>query len=272
MLQRFQYAAPTTRAELLGLLAEMKGKARLLAGGTDLLVNIRNGVMKPALVIDVKKVKGYAGISWSAAEGLIIRPAATINDVLQSREVRDRYPLLTECAHDLASYQIRNRATVIGNVVNASPCSDMAPALLCLDGTAVIASSRGERQVPFREFFKGVKKTVVQDDEILDRIVVPASSVGARGAYRKLKRINGHDLGIVGVALMRRDGMLRLGISSSAPTPVLVDGLKDRDDAEKVVAAARKSISAISDVRCSKEYREYMVEVYVRRLLAEVKA
>jgi len=271
MLQRFQYAAPATRAELFSLLGEKKGRARLLAGGTDLLVNIRNGVMKPELVIDIKKVKGYSGISWSSSEGLVIRPAVTINEVLQDKEVRDRYPLLAECAHDLASYQIRNRATVIGNVVNASPCSDMAPALLCLSGKAVIASARGEREVPFAEFFKGVKKTVVQDDEVLDRIVVPASSVGARGSYRKLKRINGHDLGIVGVALMRQDGTLRLGISSSAPTPVLVDGLKERDDAEKVVAAARKAISAISDVRCSKEYREYMVEVYVRRLLAEVR-
>jgi len=271
MLQRFQYAAPTTRAELLGLLAEKRGRSRLLAGGTDLLVNIRNGAMRPELVINVKKVQGYSGISWSGSEGLVMRPATTINEVLRDKDVRERYPLLFECARDLASYQIRNRATVIGNVVNASPCSDMAPALLCLGAKAVIASKRGEREVPFSEFFKGVKKTVVQDDEILERILVPASSTGARGSYRKLKRINGHDLGIVGVALMKKDGLLRLGISSSAPTPVLVDGLKEGDEPERVVAAARAAVSPISDVRCSKEYREYMIEVYVRRLLAEVK-
>ncbi|MDA8426381.1 MAG: FAD binding domain-containing protein [Treponema sp.] len=271
MLQRFQYAAPATRDELLGLLAERKGRARLLAGGTDLLVNIRNGAMKPELVINVKKVQGYSGITWSRSEGLVMRPATTINDVLRDKNVRDLFPLLSECAHDLASYQIRNRATVIGNVVNASPCSDMAPALLCLGAKAVIASKRGEREVPFAEFFKGVKKTVVQDDEILERIVVPAASSGARGLYRKLKRINGHDLGIVGVALMKKDGLLRLGISSSAPTPILVDGLKERDDIETIVAAARGAISPIGDVRCSKEYREYMVEVFVKRLFAEVK-
>ncbi len=271
MLQKFQYAAPTTRAELLGLLAERKGKSRLLAGGTDLLVNIRNGLMKPELVINVKKVEGYSGITWSATEGLAMRPTTTINDVLRDKNVQDLYPLLSECARDLASYQIRNRATVIGNVVNASPCSDMAPALLCLGAKAVIASARGEREVPFSDFFKGVKKTVVQDDEILERIVVPASSTGARGLYRKLKRINGHDLGIVGVALMKKDGLVRLGISSSAPTPVLVDGLKEGDKIETIVEAARRAISPISDVRCSKEYRQYMVEVLVKRLFAEVR-
>ncbi len=271
MLQKFQYAAPTARTDLLALLSEQKGKAKLLAGGTDLLVNIRNGIMKPELVINVKKVPGYSGIRWSAAEGLLISPTTTINDLLRDANVRKFYPLLAECAHDLASYQVRNRATVIGNVVNASPCSDMAPALLCLEAKAVISSSRGEREVPFREFFKGVKRTVVQEDEILERIVVPAASSGARGLYRKLKRINGHDLGIVGVAFMRKEGAVRLGISSSAPTPVLVEGLKETDTVETVIAAARKAISPISDVRCSKEYRQYMVEVFVKRLYAEVK-
>lgn len=236
-----------------------------------MLVNIRNGAVKPELVINVKKVKGYSGITWSESEGLVMNPSTTINDVLRDKTVHELFPLLSECAHDLASYQIRNRATVVGNVVNASPCSDMAPALLCLGAKAVIASVRGEREVPFREFFKGVKKTVVQEDEILERIVVPADSRRARGTYRKLKRINGHDLGIVGVALMKKDGVLRLGISSSAPTPVLVDGLKEDDDLEKILAAARAAISPISDVRCSKEYRQYMVEVFVKRLFAEVK-
>jgi carbon-monoxide dehydrogenase medium subunit len=89
MLQKFKYAAPTARAELLGLLAEHKGKAKLLAGGTDLLVNIRGGVMKPELVINVKKVQGYSGITWSQSEGLVMRAATTINEVLRDKNVRD---------------------------------------------------------------------------------------------------------------------------------------------------------------------------------------
>jgi CO/xanthine dehydrogenase FAD-binding subunit len=270
MLQKFEYAAPAGRAELLSLLAERGADSKLLAGGTDLLVNIRAGVMKPALVIDVKKVAGFTGLSWSASDGLLISPGTTINDLLRDRSVAERFPLLAECARDLASYQVRNRATVIGNVVNASPCSDMAPALLCLGARALIASARGQRELPFVEFFKGVKKTVLREDEVLERIIVPASAAGARGSYRKLKRINGHDLGIVGVALMKKEGLMRLGISSSAPTPVLVDGLKEGDPEEAVVAAARAAISPIGDLRCSKEYREFMVETFVRRLLREV--
>lgn len=271
MLHEFDYAAPTRREELHELLALRGKEAKLLAGGTDLLVNVRAGVAKPALVIDVKRVQGFKGIEWDRGLGLVIRPAVTINEVLADRVVNERFPLLAACAHDLASYQVRNRATVIGNVVNASPCSDMAPALLCLGARAVLSSKRGERELPFAQFFTGVKRTVLLPDEILERIVVPASSSGARGSYKKLKRINGHDLGIVGVALMKQDGVLRLGVSSSAPTPVLVDGLGEGDGEEKVLAALRAAISPISDVRCSKEYREFMVEVFAKRLLKEVK-
>jgi carbon-monoxide dehydrogenase medium subunit len=271
MLHNFEYHAPRRRAELLGLLADHGGAAMLLAGGTDLLVNVRGGSERPALVVDVKRVEGFGAISWSDAEGLVIRPATTINDILRHPKVQASYPLLVSCAHDLASYQIRNRATVIGNIVNASPCSDMAPALLCLGARAVLASRTGEREVPMREFFTGVKRTVLAPDEILERVEVPAATAGARGAYAKHKRISGHDLGIVGVAVHRQDGALRLAISSAAPTPVLVDGLSESMPADEVVAAVRKAISPISDLRCTKEYRQHMVEVFVRRLLREVK-
>lgn len=271
MLSSFAYLVPRTRSELHGMLADHASAARLLAGGTDLLVNIRNGLENPDFVINVKKVDEFRGISSSPREGLFIRPAVTINDVLRSEEVRNHFPLLAACAHDLASYQIRNRATVIGNVVNASPCSDMAPALLCLEAKAVISSAKGMREVSFRDFFVGVKKTVLKADEILEQIVVPPHMKGARGSYRKLKRINGHDLGIVGVALMKHEGLMRLGISSAAPTPVFVGDFREEDSAETVIERAMESISPISDVRCTGEYREYMTQVYIRRLLEEVK-
>jgi carbon-monoxide dehydrogenase medium subunit len=270
MLHRFEYAAPRERAELLDLLAARGGSAMLLAGGTDVLVNIRGGAARPELVIDVKRVPGWDAITWSAADGLVIRPATTINALLRDAVVRQRFPLLVACARDLASHQIRNRATVIGNIVNASPCADMAPALLCLDARAWAASTRGVREIPLRDFFTGVKRTRLAPDEVLERMVVPARSASARGGYRKLKRINGHDLGIVGVAVMKQDGRLRVGISSAAPTPALVDGLSESTPADDVVDAVRGVTSPISDVRCTKEYREHMVEIFVRRLLLEV--
>jgi len=269
MTQTFKYRAPATRAELLDLTADHDA-VRLLAGGTDLLVDIRNGFARPEMVVNLKHVAGYGDIAWSPTDGLAIGAAVTINQVLRSAAIREHYPLLAACAHDLASYQIRNRATVVGNVVNASPCSDMAPALLCLQARAVIASRRGERVVPFNEFFTGVKRTVLQRDEVLERIIVPPETAAARGGYRKLKRIKGHDLGIIGVALMKKDGVLRLGISSAAPTPVLVEGLTEDDPADVVVAAAHGAIHPISDVRCSADYRAHMVDTYTRRLLEEV--
>ncbi len=270
MTAMFNYRAPTLRAELLSLLADHGTTARVLAGGTDLLGDLRSRFVAPSLVVNIKNVADYSGISWSRDEGLVIRPAVTINDVLQDATVRASYPLLVACALDLASHQIRNRATVVGNVVNASPCADMAPALLCLGASAVISSQSGQRVVPFTEFFTGAKRTVLRADEILEEILVPPESADARGSYHKLKRIKGHDLGIVGVAAMTKDGALRLGISSCAPTPLLVEGLSTQDPADAVVAAAHEAISPISDVRCSREYREHMVETYVRRALQEV--
>ncbi len=270
MLHDFEYAAPRARTELLDLLAERGHETMLLAGGTDLLPGIRAGLAKPALVLDLKRVAGYVGLAWSAVEGLVIGPTATINDILREPRIAEEYPLLAACACDLASHQVRNRATVIGNLVNASPCSDMAPALLCLDARVILASRKSEREVPLREFFTGVKRTVMHSNEILERIIVPAESARARGSYRKLKRIKGHDLGIVGVALMKKDGIMRLGLSSVAPTPLLVDGLGESDDADAVVAAVMKAIRPISDLRCTKEYRAFMVGVFTRRLLEEV--
>ena len=270
MTAGFTYRAPRRRDELLALLGEHGARARVLAGGTDLLTDVRTGLAAPAVVIDVKRVEGYRDLAWSEDRGLVIRPGVTINDVLHDARVGAAYPLLVACAQDLASHQIRNRATVIGNVVNASPCADMAPALLCLGAHAVLSSHDGRREVPFAEFFTGPKHTVLRPDELLEEVVVPPESSGARGSYRKLKRIKGHDLGIVGVAAMARDGLLRLGISSAAPTPVLVYGLSTQAPVEEVVAAAQAAISPISDVRCTREYRSHMVGVYVRRALEEM--
>lgn len=266
----FSYRAPRRRGELLSLLAEYGARARVLAGGTDLLGDVRSGLARPAMMVDVKKVDGYADVVWSADDGLILSPAVTITDVLLSPKVRESYPLLVACAQDLASHQIRNRATVIGNVANASPCADMSPALLCLRATVVLSSHEGTREIPVSEFFTGAKRTVLAPGEYIERIIIPPETAGARGSYRKLKRIKGHDLGIVGVAAMSKDGALRLGISSCAATPLLVEGLSVQDPVDDVVAAAHAVISPISDVRCTKEYRTHMVGVYVRRALREV--
>ena len=265
----FSYVRPRAHDELIEILATSDAP-QILAGGTDLLVDLRHGSKRPGTLVDVKGVPDYRAITWSEEAGLSIGATATINDLLYHPDVRAHYPLLVACAEDLASHQIRNRATVAGNVVNASPCADMAPGLLCSHATALVDSPTGERTIPFSEFFTGVKRTVLQPQEVLVRIQVPAEAADARADYRKLKRIRGHDLGIVGVAVWKKGDDIRAGVSSSAPTPLLVEGLGELGSVDDMVARVAESISPISDVRCSAEYRSHMVQVFTRRLLQEV--
>lgn len=270
MLAEFAYKAPQSKEQLLDMLALEGQNLKLLAGGTDLLVNIRNGLYHPSLVVDLKKVPGFENITWSKRTGLAIGPAVTINAVLTDKRVAEHYPLLCACARGLASYQIRNRATVVGNIVNASPCSDMAPALLCLDATVLIESSQGKRELPIAEFFTGVKRTVLLNTEMVTSIHIPAEMAGVKGLYRKLKRIQGHDLGIVGVAVANLGEGVRIAVSSSAPTPVVTPLLALDLPMPKVLEAVHAVIHPISDLRCSKEYRTFMVGEYTKRLWKEV--
>jgi len=269
MLYKFNFAAPKTVPELLSVLDDHKDDGKFLAGGTDLIPNIRNGAIKPGWVIDGKKIPDASTISFSSSDGLKLGLAVTINDILRDKDVREKYPALCICAHELASHQIRNRATVAGNVVNASPGSDMAPALLCLNASALLRSSAGERVVSFRDFFIGVKKSVIRPGEYLESITIPASSQGAYGSYHKLKRIAGHDLGIVGVMMVYLNGKILFAISSAAPTPVLVDTVTPQDSPDEAASKVLAKVSPITDVRGSKEYREHMIGVYVKRLLQE---
>lgn len=267
MMYEFRYMASESYEALISQLTSLGTDAKILAGGTDLIPNIRSGILKPKTVIDLKKIPGATDISFNAKDGLVLGCAVSINDVLRSKDAREKYPVLCACAHELASHQIRNRATVAGNVVNASPCSDMAPALLCLDAVAVLASAKGERTVPFSEFFTGVKKTVLTQGEFLKQIVIPAASQGATGAYLKLKRIAGHDLGIVGVLMVKINGEVRFGVSSAAPTPVVVKTVTLKDSPEEAAKKVLSAVCPISDVRGTKEYREHMIGVYVKQLL-----
>lgn len=271
MIHQFSYRAPTELIDLLELLDSTEESFKLLAGGTDLLVNIRNGLAKPDTVIDVKRIPEASTITFDDKKGLRIGWAATINDMLKNTDIAKYYPLLQTCAHDLASYQIRNRATVVGNIVNASPCSDMAPALLCLDASIEIASARTVRTVPIRQFFKGVKHTVLEPREMVIGINIPIHSKGAKGKYRKLKRIQGHDLGIIGVAVAQFNDFLRIGVSSAAPTPVATENLPLDIAVVDALSTVDNLISPISDVRCTKEYRRFMVAEFTRRLLTEVR-
>jgi CO/xanthine dehydrogenase FAD-binding subunit len=270
MNHQFHYHSASSYDEALALMGEYGAAARLLAGGTDLLVNIRAGMMQPEHVIDIKRIPAIQSLDYTEATGLSIGAGVTINMLMNAEVVQNRYPLLGQCARQLASHQVRNRATVVGNIVNASPCADMAPALLCLEAAIEIRSATGVRAVPCHTFFTGAKQTILQPGEMVSRILVPAAWADAGGGYRKLKRIQGHDLGIVGVALMKKNGAARVAVSSAAPTPVLVGAFAATDTVDAVAAALAAAIRPIDDVRCSREYRLFMADIYLKRLWQEV--
>ena len=266
----FDYVRPNSVEELLNALSQYGSKAKLIAGGTDLTIALKERLIHPEVVIDLNHLRANLSGIEVTKTSLKIGSMTTYTELELDPNVQRYARALSEAASQVGTYQIRNLGTIGANLANGSPAADTAPPLIVLSANVNLQSKLGKRKVPIEKFFTGVKKTALGSDEILEAIVVPASSAGARGAYRKLKRIAGHDLGIVGVALSRKDGLVKIGISSSAPTPILVEGLEEGDSVDKVAAAAREAISPISDVRCSKEYREFMVETFVKRLMREV--
>ncbi len=271
MNYEFSYLAPRSQDDLLEMLTSRNGRARILAGGTDLLVNIRAGLAKPEAVIDLKRVPGHDAVEYDDAKGLSVGPAVTISQLMEHAAVREKYPALVVAAETLASHQLRNRATVIGNLCNASPCADMAPPLLCLGARVHLRSKAGAREMPLAEFFTGVKRTRIRPDEYFERLVVPAAMAGAKAGFRKLKRVKGHDLAVVSVCLVKRKGQLRVAVGSAAPTPVFCGEFKSSTPVAKLVRAASKAVNPIDDVRGSAEYRLFMIEAYLRGLVKEVR-
>jgi carbon-monoxide dehydrogenase medium subunit len=282
MLPKFDYFAPQTLQETLELLEKHGKDAKLLAGGTDLIVSLRAREQHPKSLIDIKGVKELHELSFDEKRGLTVGAAVNLNKLIHHEAVSTYYLLLKEAVSTIGDYEIRNRATLIGNICNGSPAADSAPALLVLDANVNIASLRGKRTVPVREFHTGVKKTVLASNELVTSINVPTPPKGYRGAYLKGRRTVGEDLAVVGVGGLvipnRRSRSVRLAYASVAPTPIRAlqaekafESNKPLDDLlDQAIPIIRSTISPISDVRGGKDYRANLVEVLTRRLLRQL--
>lgn len=266
MLQEFSYLAPTTLKDLYTLLKKNAGKATILAGGTDLLVELHNNWIAPKLLVDIKKIPEFKGITFSKKEGLSIGGTTVCIDLINDKNVQKHYPLLTDAAHRIGSHQLRNRATIAGNLCTASPCADMGCSLMALGAQVEIGSADGVRVIALKDFFTGPKKTQLKQHEVLQRIIVPIEMAGAKYGMRKLKRIKGHDIALVSVAMARTDKVLRVGVGSCAPTPVVTADLPAKASLEEVKAATYKVVSPIDDVRASRDYRLFMTGEYVEEV------
>lgn len=280
-MYQFDYLAPTSLSEAIGALAHHGPEARVLAGGTDLLLRMKRGQWTPKVVINLKRIPGLREISFDAASGLRLGALATLNDLRLSPVIREHYPALVTAAGTMAGDQVRNIATVGGNVCNASPSADTATPLLVYEAQAVIAGPQGERRVPLRDFFVGPGKTVLGEGEILTTLHLPPPPANLRSCYLKLEYRQAMDIGVVCVAValevdadgVCRDGRVALGAVAPVPmratqtetllrgrrlTPVLAD------EAARIASA---ECSPIDDIRGSAWYRRHIVGVYVRRAL-----
>jgi CO/xanthine dehydrogenase FAD-binding subunit len=283
-LPRFAYIRPRTVEEALSLLDEHREAAKLLAGGTDLLPQLKGRqVDLPRYVIDLKRIAGLDGITYDDRAGLTIGALTTMSAIAESAVLRDRCPLLIRTALSMASPQVRNRGTFAGNICNAIPSADSAPSLLALEAKVRLKGPRGERLVALDQFFTGPRKTIIGLDEILTSIEVPEPSPSSRSVYLKLSPRHSMDLAVVGVAVVGtpREGTcaeVRIAVGAVAPTPrrapmaeAMLRGQKITP--EIIDEAARNAVTQcdpIDDHRASREYRCDMVHVMIRRALSQV--
>lgn len=284
-LPKFKYMRPKTIEDVLSALAAHGKAARLLAGGTDLVPQLkRRETETPEYVIDLKDISGLNGISYEEETGLKIGPLTTISVIEQSEPVRDHFPILAQAASLMASPQVRNRGTFVGNICNAASSADSAPSLLTLDAEVTIKGPKGERSVPLAEFFTGPGKTILGADEIVMALSVSKQASAARGVYLKLSPRHSMDLAVVGVAASGtcKNGIcgdITIALGAVAPTPIKVQGvesiLKDRKITPELIdEAAKMAMNQCNprkdSHRASPEYRRDMVYVMTRRALNQV--
>jgi CO/xanthine dehydrogenase FAD-binding subunit len=266
MVLNQQYLRPKTLSEAVELLSKYGKEAKVLAGGTDLIINLRDNIISCKYLIDIKAIPEMNELSYSEEEGLKVGGAVSLNDMIEFKDVQEKYPILVQGAKTLANSLLRNRATMLGNLCNASPGADMAPPALVLEGAVEAVSKEGRRIIPLKEFFLGVKKNALKEDELAVRVVFPPAC--GKGHYLKKQRIKGHDLSQVGVAgYLKNDGKYLFALGAVGPTPVLIDGLCSEDSADTIVKKVLGSISPISDQRASKEYRVAMAEYLTRKVI-----
>jgi carbon-monoxide dehydrogenase medium subunit len=286
-LPAFNYQRASSTEHALKSLGDHHARTHVLLGGTDLFVQIRAGSIAPNEVIDLKHIPELNSISYDETNGLTIGAAVPMNSVAKDPNVVTHYPLLVEAIETVASFQLRSRATIGGNLCNASPAADSAPPLLVLDTYLTLKSLAGQRELKLTDFFKGPGETALKPGEILTRVHVPVAPENWKGRYLKLGRNTSGDLAIVGVAVLGYPAVdtasgyrFRIALASVAPTPIRVyeaeklleDAELSDDSIEHAALTAQNLAAPISDPRASAEYRSAMVYELTAWGLIDVRA
>jgi carbon-monoxide dehydrogenase medium subunit len=278
-VSEFTYHRPKTLAEVWRIRAEFP-EALYIAGGTDVMGLIRSGCVGPKALISLRRIDELHGIEVNGAAdggGTRIGSSSTIDDVLAHTALGERYPVLHDAARPFGSVQVRNLATVGGNLCNASPCAGMPPPLLVLDARVRLAGPEGEREIPLGEFFVGPGETCLGPDEVLTAVVLDPPPSGTRSRYLRKGRVS-TDLAFVSVAvLLGLDGdrctRARVAAGAVAPRPLRLRAVEQLLEGRRIGptllsearAQVEREVSPITDVRASAEYRRHLTGVLFQR-------
>ena len=283
-MRRFEYFAPQSLAEAIALFGEKGEGGRALAGGTDIVPQIKEGakIPMPAYVVSLRRLPELRGIEFSERAGLRIGAAVTMAELAESPVVRERYRALADGAGVVGSVQTMNMATVGGNVCNAAPSADTAPALLAYEAVAVIAAPDGERELPLAEFWRGPNATALAPGELLRELRLPVPPPNSGGVYVRQTPRKQMDIAVVGVAVLltiagERIEHARVALGAVAPTPIRAQETEAMLEGQtiteslfaKAAEAAAAEASPISDQRGSAEFRRHLVRVTTERCLQE---
>lgn len=279
-MSTYAYHRPRTIANALDLANEFPD-ARFIAGGTDMMVKINTGALRPPALISLRAIPELCGIDFGSETA--IGALTTIADLLRDEELGRRYPLLIEAARSLGGPQIRNVATIGGNLCNCSPCADTAPALLAYEARVRLVGPAGERVMALEDFMTGPGQTCSAPEEILTQVLLPSAPKGAVGTYLKKGRVK-MDLAIVSLAALvvaEHDVLSRVWLAAGSVAPVclrlraaedLLAGQRPSTDlVEQAAGLAMDAVAPIDDQRASADYRRRLVGVYLRRAIESLK-
>ena len=274
-LPEFEYFRPETLVEASEFLASHPAEARPFLGGTDVFVRMRDGFITPKFLVDVKHLDGTNNLRFDPQKGLTIGAAVNMNQVAASLDVRTHYPLLAEACESVASYQLRTRATIVGNICNASPAGDTTGACLLFEGVLQVHGVNGLRQEPLAKFFLGPGKTTLKPGDVVTAIHFPLPPKGCQGTYLKLGRNKLSDLCLVGVttlgypdSTLQSGYRFRLALASVAPVPLVVTEIETYLGNQAIAPEALReagrlageACTPIDDVRSSARYRKQMAK------------
>ncbi len=278
-LPKFEYFAPTTVAEACTLLSKYGADAKVTAGGTDVIPGMKNRKSAPMYLIGLSKIAQLHEIKFDESKGLTLGALVTMQDIVDSPAIKQNFGALSAAAQKLGTPQVRNIATIGGNICNASPSADTIPSLISLDATLKLTSSGGERVVPITDFFQGPFTSIIKENELLTEISIPSLPPESAGCYKWVTKKTKVDETLVGVAALlvldTKEGIcndIRLGLCSVAPTPMRAikseEILRGKKIDENLIRETAISVSMEVNPRSRADYRRKMTGVLVEEAIS----